>query len=336
MNIFDSYQTRAKTLIDIAVYNSIINGTESPINHIDRKTTITKWRKQLELLKAQPLLKQRTTEWYEARKSRLTASDLEEAVSDANIRLAKKKAGIVADTTNYTTIPPLKWGTMFEAMAIRCYSQEREDINIHEFGLLPDPDLEHFGASPDGINDMGIMIEIKCPYSRTIIDNSIPYKYYMQIQGQLAVCKLEECDYIECDFKVYDSPYVYIDDIFNSFNNATKNHGIIAEYKNKKTEEYVYLYSAPYLTATAAHDDIKAQMSDPAIMNNGDLLFLKLTPWRLKMINVQRITFDKALWDVTVPKINAFWNKVEECRNLPREEVIPKNNKITFIEDNDS
>jgi putative phage-type endonuclease len=327
MNLLNSQLTKAQTDIDFLIYN----GTALPAEHNQRKNSISRWRQQLEHLKGLPLLKQRTTEWYEARKSRLTASDLEEAISEGNLRLAKKKAGVLSDSTNYTTIPPLKWGTMFEAMAIRCYSQERHDITVHEFGLLPDTKLEHFGASPDGINDMGIMVEIKCPYSRTIIDNSIPYKYYMQIQGQLAVCELEECDYIECDFKIYDSLNVYT----NDNNAATTNHGIIAEYKNKRTEEYFYLYSEPYLTAAAAYEDIKKQMSDPAIKHNADLLFMKLTPWRLNQINVQRVSFDAAKWNEIVPKINAFWDKVEECRTLPVEEVVPKNNKITFIEDDD-
>jgi len=50
---------------------------------------------------------------------------------------------------------------------------------------------------------------------------------------------------------------------------------------------------------------------------------------------VQRVSFDAAKWNEIVPKINAFWDKVEECRTLPVEEVVPKNNKITFIEEDD-
>lgn len=330
MNLQDSQQTKMISDTDFMIYNHIRQKQSVPEEHQQRKKQIRKWRKQLAHLRCLPLIKQRTTEWYEARQSRLTASDLEEAISEGNLRLAKKKAGVIADTTNYTTIAPLKWGTMFEAMAIRCYSQDRQDIPVHEFGLLLDPDLEHFGASPDGINDLGIMIEIKCPYSREIIDNTIPYKYYLQIQGQLAVCKLEECDYIECDFKTYDSHTAYISDI--SSDTITK-HGIIAEYKNRQTEEYSYLYSAPYLTPTQAYEDIQQQMS--TYSEDSTLLFLKLTPWRLQNINVQRVTFSPTLWSDIIPKINAFWEKTEQCRTLPVEVVTPKNKKITFIDEDD-
>jgi putative phage-type endonuclease len=333
MNLQDSIITKERTKTDLLLYKELISSNNLTTTN-SRKLKLSQYRKQLLRLKELPLMKQRTLEWYEARKSRLTASDLDEAIGKSNLKLAKKKAGILQDTTNYTTIPPLKWGTMFEPMATRCYSQEREDIEVHEFGLLADPNLEHFGASPDGINDMGIMIEIKCPYSREIVDNNIPHKYYMQIQGQLAVCGLEECDYIECDFITYDTPFTYIDDIFNTYNNSLTKHGIIAEYKNKDTDEFYYLYSDAYLTASNAYENIKEQQR--AISKLKHLTFIKLTPWRLKNVNVQRVTFNPDLWNETIPKINAFWQKVEECKLLPVEETVTvKKQKITFIPDDD-
>lgn len=324
-----SEDTNAFTLLELALHNNMEKSeifdkySEEYIAH--KKMKLERYKNQLQKLRKVPIIKQRTHEWYEARKTRLTASDLDEAIKEKNLRLAKKKAGVIKDTTKYATIPPLKWGTMFEAMAIRCYSQARNDIQIFEFGLLPHNTLEHFGASPDGINELGIMIEIKCPYSREIIDNIIPHKYYMQIQGQLAVCELEECDYIECDFMTYQNPYEYINDIYK-----TKiNHGIIAEYKNILTEEFEYLYSKSYLTAAESYEDIKQQNDN---LKNDNLIFLKYTPWRLKNINVQRVHFDKELWEQTVQKIDEFWKKVEECKLLPIEDIISKT-KVTFIQD---
>ena len=50
------------------------------------------------------------------------------------------------------------------------------------------------------------------------------------------------------------------------------------------------------------------------------------------MINV---SFDNENWNNNiVPKINTFWEKVEECKKLPIEEPVRKQ-KITFIEDDD-
>jgi len=283
--------------------------------------------KALNNLLKQPLIKQRTPEWYKLRENRLTASDLGDAIKNP-LSLAKKK--LKGSTFISAGIPALKWGTMFEPMATRCYSQERNNITVYDFGLILDKYLDHFGASPDGINEMGIMIEIKCPYSREIVDNTIPFKYYLQIQGQLAVCQLEECDYIECDFMTYQNPYEYVDDICNAFNDMQTMHGIIAEYKNVDTEEYEYLYSKENLTASQVLDDINKQME---LFKKERVIFIKLTPWRLKNINVQRVSFDIELWKRTTPKIIQFWDKVEECKLLPNEEVVVKKQKLQFIED---
>ena len=339
-------ETCKKTELDLAIYQAIKdkkkinyksevckNFSTEDIN--SRKQELISYRAQLTQLKKLPLIRQRTIEWLEARKSRLTASDLEDALKQNNLALAKKKAGIVKDTTNYATVPPLKWGTMFEDMASRVYSESLNDIGISEFGLIVDETHEHFGASPDGINDMGIMIEIKCPYSRVIKDGYVPSKYYMQIQGQLAVCSLKECDYIECDFKSYESIYKYLEDIESNYDNMTTKHGIIAEYKNRNTGEYFYLYSDSYLTASNVIDNINKQVVDFDKKNEegtGEFDYIKLTPWRLEKMNVQRVYFDEKLWEETVPKITAFWDKVEECKKLPIEEVRQKL-KFQFIKD---
>ncbi len=347
-NLKDHITTLKINTLDLALYeilknNEIIDYNNNILKEYsveiinDRLAKIKGYIKQLKELKKLPYVKQRSEEWFNLRKNRLTASDLEDAIKENNIKLAKKKAGIIRDNTNYNEIPPLKWGVMFEPMAIRCYSQAHNNIQISEFGLIADKNLEHFGASPDGINEMGIMIEIKCPYSREIIDNSIPDKYYTQIQGQLAVCELEECDYIECDFQTFTSVYVYIDYVTNDLNNITINHGIIAEYKNKITNEYVYLYSESNLKASNTLDDINKQIYETN--QNKDLEFLKLTPWILRKINVQRVTFDADNWKTNIcPKINIFWEKVEECKNLPIEEEPikkTKKSKVAFIPDDD-
>ena len=158
-----------------------------------------------------PLIKQRTPEWFKLREDRLTASDLYDAVKSP-LTLAKRK--IKGNAFNSSGIPALKWGVMFEPIAIQIYAHLNK-TKIHEFGLIINDDISNFGASPDGITDEGIMIEIKCPYSRKIISDKIPDKYQYQIQGQLAVCKLQECDYIECEFGSYTSENEYLDAIID-------------------------------------------------------------------------------------------------------------------------
>jgi putative phage-type endonuclease len=313
----------------------------------NRLADIRQYRAELKELLKLPLMKQRTTEWFDARKTRLTASDLYDAIkvsrdssdSSVSIKLAKKKANIVAaDTINYNAIPALKWGTMFEPMATRCYSQKMNDILIHDFGLICDTNNEHFGASPDGINELGIMLEIKCPYSRKIVDGVIPDKYKMQIQGQLAVCKLKECDYIECIFKSLESEeeYLCIDgDAAVSHGTAHGTaHGVIAEFYNR-AGEYVYYYSEPNRTPAECLADIR-KIADNIISgvssSEEKLKFSKYTYWRLDEMIIQRVVFNAREWETIIPKINSFWEKVEEYKLLPIETGIKK---YKFVDDAD-
>ena len=69
---------------------------------------------------------QRTEEWFKLRENRLTASDLYDAVYHP-ITLIKKKIKNVS--FNSYSIPALKWGCMFEQVAINIYSH----INMNRF-----------------------------------------------------------------------------------------------------------------------------------------------------------------------------------------------------------
>ena len=313
---------------DIAttVVSSNLNFASASEYVSERVSTIRQYREALNVLLQLPLMKQRSEEWFEARKTRLTASDLYDAIKGGNvsIKLAKKKANIVVDTINYNAIPALKWGTMFEPMATRCYSQKMNNIAIHDFGLVCDMENAHFGASPDGINELGIMMEIKCPYSRKIVDGVIPEKYKMQIQGQLAVCKLKECDYIECVFKSLDSvdDYLALD---------VEKHGVIAEFYNQKGE-YVYYYSEPNQTPKECVDEICDSLRIASICKEQHLKFSKYTYWRLDDMIIQRVVFNTNAWETIIPKINTFWESVEEYKLLPIEEGIKK---FKFVDDDD-
>jgi len=288
---------------------------------INRYNKIIEYINILNELKELPLIKQRTQKWFDLRKMRLTASDLDEAISSNNTNLIKKKAGHIIDNINYSVIPPLKWGTMYESMAMRCYSQLNNDIIINEFGLILDKNIDCFAASPDGITEIGKMIEIKCPYSRKIIDGVIPHKYLLQMQGQLAVCCLNECDYIECDFKEFLNKEDYLScDI-----NLKINHGIIAEYKYNS--EYYYLYSDIYLDKEETIINIENKLKE---LNDPSKIFIKYIYWRLNKINIQTVKFNKKNWDELIPKIKEFWNNVEEYKKIPIEKK-----KNLFINDDD-
>lgn len=148
---------------------------------------------------------QRTPEWYEARRGMITASDIAQAMGCSKFGnqkqfFIKKCGGPEAPLSG--TLAPLMWGIMYEPVAneLYCFHNGTKKLTVHEFGLLPHPEIPHLGASPDGITSDGVMVEIKCPWKRRI-NGEIPLQYYLQIQGQLAVCGLQECDYYECELE---------------------------------------------------------------------------------------------------------------------------------------
>ncbi len=250
--------------------------------------------KILNELKSRPLIKQRTPEWFKLREDRLTASDLYDAIKNP-ISLARKK--VKGTTFNSSGVPALKWGTMYEPMATRIYAT-MIGKEVFEFGLIINDEIKHFGASPDGITEDGTMIEIKCPIKRKIIDGQIPDKYYYQIQGQLAVCNLKNCDYIECEFVDFDNEEEYLEAIKEHDNKGENyKHGIIAEIKVKS--DYEYNYSTNNQTGEL---NLKE-------MNEFKRKGYKLIYWKLKLINIQKVVFNEDKWKNEISeKINKFYD----------------------------
>lgn len=270
----------------------------------------------LDELRKKPFIKQRTPEWFKLREDRLTASDLYDAIKNPLSLARKKLKGI---TYNSNTIPALKWGTMFEPMATRIYENDKKK-EVYEFGLIINDDIKNFGASPDGITEDGVMIEIKCPYSRKIVDGVVLEKYGYQIQGQLAVCKLTDCDYIECEFVVYDNEDDYLREV-KDINDS--HHGIIIE-KRDESGDIIYKYSGK-------NQDMYKNISefDYYRYNNE----WKFNYWRLKLMNIQRVKFDKEKWEKTiVPKINEFHDIYMNEKNKENRNKDPIN---LFMDDSD-
>lgn len=287
---------------------------------IPRIQQIRKYRQALKHLQSLPQVAQRSPEWYELRRNRLTASDMAQAMGRGKFgnraQLVKKKA-FPEETSFNMNSEPLRWGVMFEPIASRSYSQRMNDMVIHEFGCIPHADISCFGASPDGITEMGIMVEFKCPWRRKI-DGNVLEQYEIQMQGQMAVCGLEECHFVECDIQKLENEQDYLANVDHE---ATMDHGIVIEYPNADEK---YLYSPPYLTTT----DAIAWMSDQP--PDGKVVF-----WKLRKYHMCCVYFDEDRWNDMVPSILDFWKEVEMIRVLPTEKGKTKEKSMDFIEDED-
>jgi len=278
-----------------------------------RIKTIIGYKKQLEHVNSLPQVKQRSEEWYELRKNMLTASDTAQALGlskySKQSQLVTKKAFPEKNNMNGMVIPALRHGIVYESMALRCYQQRHANMKIHEFGLIPHPQLDCYGASPDGITDFGIMIEIKCPLKR-VIDGTIPDNYYFQMQGQMAVCSLNECDYIECDIQEFTDSEEYLKQLDS---NATLDHGALIIDPNKEQIEYSEALLTPreVVAWTTSYQE-------------------GVFYWKLRKISVQRVYFSPEKWKEYEIGIKEFWEKVETARAQKA-----KQTSYAFLDDDD-
>ena len=262
----------------------------------DRMALIKSYKAQLKKLLALPVIEQRTPEWYEARQTLITASDFAQALGEGKFgtqkQLIQKKCGFEEDKFD-NSAAALRWGTMFEDVACGIYAQ-RNNCKIYNFGLLRHPDINYFGASPDGITEDGIMVEIKCPWKRKI-DGTVPMQYFYQIQGQLDVCGLSECDYWECEF--IDSV-----DAADTQGPGKYEKGVILE---KANNQYIYSHSCIDFTADGLEKWYQENTNDDVI---------KVHYYALTKTSCVRVYKDKEFLNDKLEKLGEVWNRIKEYR----------------------
>jgi putative phage-type endonuclease len=163
--------------------------------HIDAPPNYTVHPKVIELINAEQW-EQRTPAWIERRRTLITASDAAGALSiapyesfrgDPRTELLKSKVHTTFKGNKFTMHGQMHEdevrNKLCDIMGERCL----------DLGLLVHKDEKWLGASPDGITLSGRLIEIKCPYKRTIQPGNIPHHYIPQVQCQMAVCDVDAC-----------------------------------------------------------------------------------------------------------------------------------------------
>lgn len=156
-------------------------------------------------------VEQRTDEWRALRLGKVTAS----RVADL---LAKTKTGWGASRANYaaqlvaerlTGVPADNYVSQAMQFGI---DTEAEAVNAYEFvhgstvtavGFVAHPEITMAGASPDGLVSDDGLIEVKVPntatHIETLLGGSIPSKYIVQMQFQMACTGRAWCDFVSFD-----------------------------------------------------------------------------------------------------------------------------------------
>jgi putative phage-type endonuclease len=295
----------------------------------ERIFKILDYQQQLKKLQNIPILEQRSPEWYEMRQNLITASDFAQALGEGKFGTQKqflqKKCGYEKDTFDQNN-PALKWGVKYEQVANDAY-EKKNKTKMYEFGLLRHPQLHWFGASPDAISELGIMVEIKCPWKRKIT-GEIPRQYFYQIQGQLDVCELDECDYLECEFIEYSNR----DELIQHFNDNLNEKGIIIEYDNNNTTKYVY---------SNIYENSLVQLLNWETKNYEKLKdkIIKITYWQLNTFSVVRVYKDKKFLEDKFTLLKEIWDKImiyKSDRKLYDKEVAVAESKNSTYNQNPS
>jgi len=251
---------------------------------------------------------QRSPEWYRQMSEIISASELGQLFASP-----RQRAKLV---TSKTAPPPPRnqalavysdsmsafdWGIRFEPVVKQLY-EEMYGVTVKELGRLHHPENPKCTASPDGLVyhcprgiKTGRLIEIKCPVTREI-DGTIPKDYYTQMQMQLHVTGLNQCDYIEAEFA---SPYQQM----CQKEGPTLYSGFIALVFHSEAPSYFeYRYSpvnagADWLPTLREAEEVVEQI-----------------PWRLMKWSEHIVVRNEEWWTSLQPMLQTFWEDVERAK----------------------
>lgn len=253
---------------------------------------------------------QGTKEWYEFRWNHITASSawkaLETNASKNQLILNKCKPINPSKYSNINIKSATHHGHKFEPLSILLYENLYDTI-ISEYGCIESDSYDYLAASPDGINTKidnpryGRLLEIKNPTSREI--TGIPKKeYWIQMQMQMEVLDLDECDFLETSFKEYEQEEDFIKDGSFSKTALNKKKGIILCFNNGSSPIYKY--------APLSIDNYKDYelWKDDTINNNSDLTWISDTYWYLEKISCVLVRRHKQWFNTIKHKFKDVWD----------------------------
>ncbi|MBD23696.1 MAG: hypothetical protein CMG46_01615 [Candidatus Marinimicrobia bacterium] len=318
------------------------NNVETLINEfITQINSIQRRKDQVIKLQGLDLPKQRSEEWYQQRKQRLTASSLATALKSdkykSRYELINDK---IQDYTPYIKNDILEHGIKYEEIATQFY-EHINNVNILEFGLIPHPEFTMFGASPDGICDnnshdkyIGRMLEIKCPPKRKFT-KSVPEHYWMQIQGQLQCCNLDECDFLQVKISEYNSEEEYnmdkycIDNTLQfGYTSTEYPKGCIIVYTDG--DDNKYLYPGLFKSNEELNQWIKEKKE---WIDENNYTFKTINWWKIERYECTLVYRDDMWWSKNIGNIIQFWKDVDYYKEH-RDELsskIPAKKEIVYI-----
>lgn len=273
-------------------------------------------------LKNIPQPEQRTSEWYTFRKNHITGSNCWKVFGSEKTRnqlfYEKLKPDTEENTNNINLNDnsPLIWGQKYEDLSILFY-EYYNDVKVEEFGCIPHKTIPFLAASPDGIVTSkkmnGRMVEIKNVVSREI--TKIPkMEYYIQMQIQMEVCDLDQCDFVETKFVEYNSENDFIKDKYK----IEKGMIIVLIENNSK---FIFEYSNLFHNKEQELNDFTEQIYKKYNFTNNKLehnniKWFKNIYWKLDVYSNVYVPRNKKWFSKAFSIMKDFWNIIEKEKNI--------------------
>ena len=275
---------------------------------------------------------QRTPEWYEFRWNLITASNAWKAFENQTIKnqLIYEKCQPIKNVSGEKMInvnSSLHWGQKYEPLTVMLY-EKKYNTKVEDFGCIQHSKYKFLGASPDGIivnknsERFGRMLEIKNVVSREI--NGIPKKeYWTQMQLQMEVCELDECDFLETKFIEYENIDAFINDTLeNQDENKCLNLCLSKEKKIKgkiiyfhtKEGKPFYLYKP---LDYVYYNDIEKWEEESVDMYENEpynYTYLKTIFWKLEVFSCVLILREKEWFKNSIGELENIWKIIEQER----------------------
>jgi putative phage-type endonuclease len=292
--------------------------------------------KQLEYLRSKPQPAQRTQEWYNFRQNLITASNAYKAFENQTIKnqLIYEKCQplkIVNQDPDIKTITmvnvntTLHWGQKYEPLSVMIY-EYLYNTKVGDFGCIQHDSYKFLGASPDGINidpnseRYGRMLEIKNIVNREI--DGIPKKeYWIQMQLQMEVCNLDECDFLETKFVEYESYADYKNEMQTEAETKTqKRTGIIMYFSSN---EGIPLYIYKPLDITDEDEITEWEEKTLEKYQNSTMTWIRNIYWKLEHFSCVLVLRNKLWFSSNIHELQEIWSTIEEERQTGYEHRAP-------------
>lgn len=176
------------------------------------------------------LIEQRSPEWFEIRKGRITSSEIHKIMGKKDLSetaktyLLEKVCEVYGGVAEPATGPALTWGIELEPVAIGHY-EEYNQLKVEKASFIPVGD--YYGGSPDGIISPEGIIEVKCPYKSAnhfkygMINSPESFKdiapnYYYQCISNMICANAKWCDFISFDPRVHSNYRMFVFRLFRN------------------------------------------------------------------------------------------------------------------------